>query len=1141
VLKRIVKYIFLSLIFIFIFIFNIKQTYALNIKVKDINVIEKSNSIDLEDTNFLNNNIVSDITFNELNDFVTYEITLLNNEKTNYTIESITDNNNSEYITTEYSFDDSKLESKKTKKIIVKLKYNNRLINSDDINIEDYKITLNLVNDKGVKDSTEINPKTSDSIIFYLILTIISLLSLVFFTLLLKRRKSKVYLLLLICLIPMVMGAKKVLNIDIIFTNIKIHATNLPYNVTIKDENDNITTRTIIYGNKVGELPNVSKTGYNFIKYVDQDNNEVTGDTIVRGNMEIKPVFDVIEYNITYVNDGEPVENKTKYTVEDTFDLVNPTKEGYSFSGWTGDSLDGMQTRVTITNSTGDLNFKANFSPNENTIYTVNHKYPKLNGGYDIDTEELRGTTDSYVTPAHKEKHGFTEPDLQRVQIKPNGSTVVDYVYTRDDYTFNITDRTYVTNSTEDGSYPFETEIEVHASERAGYDFSWSDGNTDYDRTISLSDNLSLSTIYTPHNDTKYTVIHKIKDLNSDTYTIKDTMVYYDTTDKVVTPPTNEYQGFVSPEEKSLKILGDGTATLEYLYERDEFTIKFDSNGGSDVSDKTIIYGNKLGNLTIPEYPNYDFIGWYTLETGGEPVDENYIPTDDMILYAHWNYNPFPIVFSHKGACTFNGKDANITGEECSDYYDTDHIDTNVALYSTDNYNKDYEIGFYIDSVGLNQLPQATLVNTKNELGTKISSGIVFRIFDSTDQFEISQFINSVQARDVYNMENVSKVVIVRKNGDYYYSIDDEFYKLLQKNIEPPDTHNITTWFGSSRNSDGSSIRQFKGTLSNMYIRLGNYTSDDYTITFDPNGGTVDENTRVRKGVEALGDLPIPTKENAKFIGWYTKPARGNKADKDTLVRKDITLYAHWASLGSKVEVNGSYYADLNKALNSITSDEGEVTITLLEDIETYSKIDKNKNIVINTNGHTITNSSSSYIFEVAGKLTITDGDIISDASSAAAINVTSTGELNLNGGNIEVTGAKQAIYNNGGKVVLDGGVKLSNDSSNRATVQVLENGLLDIKDATIISNSFNALKVDKGIVNIGVNDDIIDTTPVLQGKKYAVSTVENFNMYDGILKGRTDAVDDITKLKIDSNTQTVTDVEMIGRYEYKTLYLKNN
>jgi hypothetical protein len=47
--------------------------------------------------------------------------------------------------------------------------------------------------------------------------------------------------------------------------------------------------------------------------------------------------------------------------------------------------------------------------------------------------------------------------------------------------------------------------------------------------------------------------------------------------------------------------------------------------------------------------------------------------------------------------------------------------------------------------------------------------------------------------------------------------------------------------------------------------------------------------------------------------------------------------------------------------------------------------------------------------------------------------------------------------------------------------------------------------------------------------------------MYDGILKGYTDVVDNISKLKINSTTEAVTDTEMIGRYEYKTLYLKNN
>ena len=1137
------KYVFLIVAVIFSFLININNIYALDIFIKDINIIEKSNTIGLSDTEFNDNDITSGITFNELNDFVTYEITLLNKDSNDYIVESITDNNNNEYVSIEYNYDDSKLEKNKTKKIIAKLKYNKKLINKDDIKIDNLRLTLNLVENNGERKIVELNPTTGDKILFYVILAVIALISLVFFILLLKRRKSKKNLVLLLMLLPIIMGAKKVLYLNIDFKNINIKAEMLPYTVIIEDGSENISTRIVKYGSKIGNLPNATKSGYNFIKYVDQDNNEVTSDTIIYNDITIKPVFSLIEYDITYINEGNDVENKTKYSIEDTFTLNNPTKEGYSFSGWTGDSIEGMQTRVTITNSTGNLSFKANFSPNEDTKYTVIHKYPNLNSGYDEVEEVLEGSTDSYVTPALIEKHGFKGPNLETVKIKADGSTVVTYMYTRLDYTFEITDRTYAINSTLNGSYPYETMINISAIERAGYKFEWSDGNTDLDRSFKLNDDTSLSLIYIPRTDTKYTVLHKLKDLNSNTYTIRDTMEYYDITDKVVIPPTNEYQGFISPSSQQLRILGDGTASLEYLYERAEYTIKFDSNGGSDVPDKIVTYGNNLGNLTIPDYPNYEFIGWYTLKTGGEQVDENYMPTSNMTLYAHWKYNPFPIVFSEQGACTFNGTDSNITGDECSNYHNKEYIDTNIALYSESNYNKDYEIGFNIDSFDLNnQLRQSTLVNTKNELGNNISAGLVFRFYESSSQLELSQYINSTQAKVLGNSDDISKVVIVRKNGNYYYSFNDGFYKLLQEKIEPPDMHNVTTWFGSSRDSAGEPIRQFKGTLSNMYIRLGSYDSDNYTITFDPNGGIVSESSRTRKGLEALGDLPTPTKDNARFIGWYTKPVGGDKVEKSSLISKSVTLYAHWASTGSIVEVNGTYYANLNKALNAVPTDGTETTITLLDDIDTYSTISLGKNVVINTDGHTITNSNNSYIFEVSGKLTITNGNIISNAQSASAINVTSTGELYLNGGSIEATGTKQAIYNNGGKVVLDGGANLINESSNRATVQVLGNGVLDIKDSTIISNNYCALRIDKGTVNIGIDDDnIIKNTAILQGKTYAVSTAVNFNMYDGKLMGRTDVVDDISKLKIGSSVQTITGTETVGRFEFKNLYLKNN
>ena len=64
---------------------------------------------------------------------------------------------------------------------------------------------------------------------------------------------------------------------------------------------------------------------------------------------EVNVEFSAIEYTISYELDGGTATNPTIYTVETaTFTLNNPTKNGYTFTGWTGEGLDGAIITVTI-------------------------------------------------------------------------------------------------------------------------------------------------------------------------------------------------------------------------------------------------------------------------------------------------------------------------------------------------------------------------------------------------------------------------------------------------------------------------------------------------------------------------------------------------------------------------------------------------------------------------------------------------------------------------------------------------------------------------------------------------------------------------------------------------------------------------
>ena len=147
-------------------------------------------------------------------------------------------------------------------------------------------------------------------------------------------------------------------------------------------------------------------------------------------------------YTISYDLAGGSVAsaNPANYTIESSaITLNNPTKTGYTFAGWTGTGLASATMTVTIAaGSTGNRSYTATWTPNTNTAYTVNHYQQKLDGTYPAtptNTDNLEGTTGASVTPARKSYTGFTAPSGTTVTIAADGSTVVNYNYTRNSYT----------------------------------------------------------------------------------------------------------------------------------------------------------------------------------------------------------------------------------------------------------------------------------------------------------------------------------------------------------------------------------------------------------------------------------------------------------------------------------------------------------------------------------------------------------------------------------------------------------------------------------------------------------------------------------------------------------------------------------
>ncbi|WP_026517955.1 InlB B-repeat-containing protein [Butyrivibrio sp. MC2021] len=84
------------------------------------------------------------------------------------------------------------------------------------------------------------------------------------------------------------------------------------------------------------------------------------------------------------------------------------------------------------------------------------------------------------------------------------------------------------------------------------------------------------------------------------------------------------------------------------------------------------------------------------------------------------------------------------------------------------------------------------------------------------------------------------------------------------------------------------------GTESYKYPVLTNSGEKKYTITFDPQGGTLDTTTVVTSSRGKLSSLPRPKYEGKRFGGWYTLPEGGDCITTSTVFTGNTTIYAQW-------------------------------------------------------------------------------------------------------------------------------------------------------------------------------------------------------------------------------------------------------
>lgn len=168
---------------------------------------------------------------------------------------------------------------------------------------------------------------------------------------------------------------------------------------------------------------------------------------------------------------------KGTYTVEDnTFTLPQASKIGYDFVGWTGSNGTTPQKVVTISKgSVGNKSYTPNWTPKNNTPYTVKHCREDSLGTYNtlVEEQELEGTTLATIRPPVKTYKGFTSPAVREDIVRVDHTTII-YYYPRNSYKITwkagggeINGADYIEETKK-----YEADITPPVASRQGYTFA---------------------------------------------------------------------------------------------------------------------------------------------------------------------------------------------------------------------------------------------------------------------------------------------------------------------------------------------------------------------------------------------------------------------------------------------------------------------------------------------------------------------------------------------------------------------------------------------------------------------------------------------------------------------------------------------
>ena len=655
--------------------------------------------------------------------------------------------------------------------------------------------------------------------------------------------------------------------------------------------------------------------------------------------------------------EGKPVTNmpdplKVTQTLDEgsttTFYLSEkiPACEGYVFLGWTSDTtLDVPTIPVEWKTENNGANWKTTTGYPGYTLYAV---WQKLTPVYaymqPMHKDTALTSKDAKITAALKDL-GFEEGFNQGEKFVTIGKTETDKT-DLNDVSKQVTDE--IDNGT------FAAYEKVHATTAVLAKIDWNElklvddaehkGYTDDGKIegYHLNGTLSFCDVqFKPNGD-------NVKNMPADVYHLQYT-------DIALATPTREgytFKGWSVQEDKPTALdasNGAGTLVKDSFYVRNDtiftaqwepeiYTITYEYND-KDIKNKTELQPKNPNSYTIEDAITLNditaagehgkqFVEWRCdLNKDGVAETITEIPkgtTGNLTISAHWNYPVNYTVFDKNGD--------KIDSLSKTEYVFEDVLRSEegykLTALTQDGYTFD---GWYQDDDDLGKTEKLiegqTLKTAKKwELYGKLTPNEYTVTFDP----------NAEGA----SVDPTNKIVTFDAAYDTLPTPTREGYTFEGWYLSK-------TEFTDANKVEATTIVKTPGD----HMLYANWAANTYTVTFNPNAddATVAPTSKLVTFDAAYGELPTPTRENYRFVGWYLN---GVRVTKDTIVKTaaNHTLLAGWsrsyhALTINYVDKNGNPVADSYEASVALGAD---FSVTS-PDVKGYKLRDKDDAVIEGT------------------------------------------------------------------------------------------------------------------------------------------------------------------------------------------------